>query len=135
MNPLTAIAIVVVLAVLGELIIEALKPALRPIIKRLHFPEDIDAYLYLSLVLGVVLALLFEADLLKAIGLESPYAPAIWFQRVVTGLLVGRGANFVHKAIERLSDATGRISVQTSAPKDADSRTQVSVSSQQDAEG
>lgn len=134
MTPLTALVTVGALSALGELLIEAIKPALRPIIDRLNLPEDVDAYLYISLTLGVALALLFKGDLVAAIGLESPYPSAVWFQQIVTGLIAGRGSKFVHDFIERMADATGRISVQTSAPRDSDSRTQVSVSSQQDAE-
>ncbi len=93
------VLLVITLATLGELIIEALKPGLEPLIARLSIPPDINVYLYLSLALGVVLAGVYRADLLWAVGLsESATVVGV----VTTGLFVGRGANFVSDVISRL---------------------------------
>lgn len=133
MEPLTALAIVIALAALGELVIEALKPALEPLFKRMNLPEDVNPYLYLALLFGVVLAILFEADLPAAIGLVSPFPGAVWFQEIVTGLLIGRGSNFIHDAISRLTRPEPSISVESTPSEEKGSVTEISVRSEQEA--
>jgi len=134
MNVLTGVAVVIVLAALTELLIEAVKPGLDPLFKRLPIPDDVEPYFYVSLVLGIALCLLFHADLLTAIGLESPYLSAIWFQRGATGVLVGRGANFIHDAIERLSKP-GTITVETTPLEGVEeSTTKITIESEQGVE-
>lgn len=84
--------LVIALAVLGELLIEGIKPGLDPLFARIGVPADVNPYLYLSLALGVLLALVYRVDVLAAAGL----APATVVGIVTTGLLTGRGANYVH---------------------------------------
>jgi len=91
--------LVIAFAVIGELVIEALKPALDPLFNRLGLPEDVNLYLYLSLILGVSLAFIYQLDLLAAAGLTDE---ADVFGIVLTGLFVGRGSNFVHDVISRV---------------------------------
>jgi hypothetical protein len=94
------ILLVIALATLGELIIEALKPGLQPLIARLSVPPDVNVYLYLSLALGMALAGCYRADLLWAVGLsESATVVGV----ITTGLFIGRGANFVSDVISRLN--------------------------------
>ncbi len=97
MDPLL---LILALATLGELIIEAIKPALNPLITRLNLPADINPYLYISLALGLLLAFVYQADLLTAVGLSAaPTTAGI----LTTGLFLGRGSNFVHDVIARVA--------------------------------
>ncbi len=93
------VLLVVVLATLAELLIEALKPAVQPLFELLGLPAGIDPYLYLSLLLGMALAGIYQVDLLAALGI----GPWTWVGVLTTGLFVGRGANFVHEALRRLA--------------------------------
>ena len=93
--------IVILLSTLGELIIEALKPAIEPIFSRLPIPDDINPYLYLALTLGLVLAAVYRADLLAAVGLSAGITT---IGVITTGLFIGRGANFVSDVISRLGN-------------------------------
>lgn len=97
MTAMTVVS-VVVLATVIELAIEALKPALDPLLALLNLPPDVNPYLYLSLVAGVVLAAVYGMDALAILGLF----PWTAIGMVFTGLFIGRGANFIHDALERL---------------------------------
>ena len=91
--------LILTLATLGELLIEVLKPGIQPLLTRLNLPENINPYLYLSLTLGLLLAFLYQADLLAAIGLSAtPTVAGI----LTTGLFLGRGSNFVSDVLQRL---------------------------------
>lgn len=90
------ILLTLTLATLGELLIQALKPALQPLLNLLRLPADIDPYLYL--LLGVALALIYRVDLLAALGI----GPWTTVGCLTTGLFLGRGANFVHDALAAL---------------------------------
>lgn len=92
------ILLTLTLATLGELLIQALKPALQPLLNLLNLPADIDPYLYLSLLLGVALALIYRVDLLAALGI----GPWTLVGCLTSGLFIGRGANFVHDALAAL---------------------------------
>ncbi len=93
------ILLILTLATLGELIIETLKPGIAPLLTRLNLPADINPYLYLSLTLGLLLAFVYQADLLAAIGLSAgPTTAGI----ITTGLFLGRGSNFVSDVIQRV---------------------------------
>jgi hypothetical protein len=56
-----------------------------------------------SAAVGVILCVLYGADLLALAGLTAPLAP--WLGAVVTGLLAGRGANFLHDFASKYLDA------------------------------
>lgn len=88
--------LIVTLAVLTEVITEAIKPALAP---AETFLTKYPVILYLSLLVGVALAAIARADLLAVLEITAAPNPAGY---VLTGLIIGRGANFVHDALARL---------------------------------
>ena len=95
-----ALAILLVLAVIAETIIMVLK-AVFPFIslipdKRVH-PE-----LFLAVLVGIMLCFGSGVRLLALLGIEFRYVAADF---ILTGLLVGRGSNFVHDFIGRLNAA------------------------------
>ena len=53
---------------------------------------------YVGAVVGVALAVLYGVDLLRLAGLVSPVP---YVGSVLTGLLIGRGANFVNDFVDR----------------------------------
>lgn len=53
---------------------------------------------YTSLVLSVLLTITYRADLLLLLNLTPPWP---WVGWVITGLLIGRGSNFVHDFVSR----------------------------------
>ena len=60
--------------------------------------KKLDPYLmYISLAVGVFLAAAFNINLMAAVVPGIPGTPlAYWTGVVLTGLIIGRGANFVH---------------------------------------
>ena len=94
------ILLIIALATLAELIIEALKPGLAPLISRLNLPGDINPYLYISLTLGLILAIVYQADLIAAVGLAADTTTA---GVITTGLFIGRGGNFISDVLRRLA--------------------------------
>lgn len=98
MNGIDALATIIILSIVGEVLIEALKPALAPIQAKL--PESIDLYLYLSMVFGLVLAFNWSANVFVVIGLGEGSIALLG--TIATGLILGRGSNFVHDVISRL---------------------------------
>jgi hypothetical protein len=91
-----SLATIVILAIIAEAIIEALKPILEPVTDRL---SAINLYLILSLMAGVTLALTYDADFL-ALLLEGEISLT---GQILSGIILGRGANFVHDIMERIS--------------------------------
>lgn len=53
---------------------------------------------YVAALVGVGLALLYRVDLLALFGLEAFHPIAGW---VVTGILIGRGSNYLHDLVDR----------------------------------
>lgn len=100
------IVLVTLLALLVEVLIEAVMPLSDPVFAALKLPESVNPYLYLSALVGVLAALGYGADLVAAIGLPAPNGAVGLGATVATGLMVGRGANFVHDAIKRVAGAT-----------------------------
>lgn len=88
--------LILTLAVLTEAIAEAVKPALVP---AGTFLTRYPIILYLSLLVGVALATIARADLLVILEITATPNPAGY---ILTGLIIGRGANFVHDALARL---------------------------------
>jgi hypothetical protein len=80
-------------------VVEALTEYLaRPIVKAIYayfgeVPETMAALRYVGAVVGVALCLAYGVDLLALTGLT---AQVPFVGPVVTGLLIGRGANFVN---------------------------------------
>lgn len=52
---------------------------------------------YVACLVGVGLALAFRADLFSAVGLAAINP---WIAYVLTGILIGRGSNYVHDLID-----------------------------------
>ena len=59
---------------------------------------------YVAAVVGVILCVIYQADLLRIIGLSTSFPLA---GEILTGLLVGRGANFVHDFASRWLSPAG----------------------------
>jgi hypothetical protein len=119
MNELTTLSAILILATLVEALVEYLvKPLFGPPIfpvpagadkrspsREASGPPDAcpDALgedpakdllmRYSAATLGVLLCLAYQADLLV---LANLHAPRPWIGFVITGILLGRGANFVH---------------------------------------
>ena len=60
---------------------------------------------YIAAGVGILLCVLYGADLLALAGLHAPAAP--WLGAVVTGALAGRGANFINDFAGRYLDKPG----------------------------
>jgi hypothetical protein len=106
MNELTTLSGILILATLVEALVEYLvKPLFGPPIVPAEegideLPDPIGDLLirYSAAVIGVLLCIAYRADLLV---LANLYAPLPWIGFVITGLLIGRGANFVHDFTSR----------------------------------
>ncbi|HEX2174156.1 MAG TPA: hypothetical protein VHL09_17115 [Dehalococcoidia bacterium] len=85
MQPITVIAAVLVLVLLTESLIE-------------YFTEGVVlpawAKKVAAAVVGVALALLYDVDLITQLVGTAPILPYVG--PVLTGLILGRGANYVH---------------------------------------
>lgn len=96
MSPVVAILI---LAVVVEAIVEyfvkpAVKPDVEPAVAEAGRVDWRSLVLrYSAAVIAVGLCIVYACDLLTMAGLSSPY-PVVG--RIVTGLLIARGANFVN---------------------------------------
>ena len=116
---ITALTGILILAALVESLVEYL---VRPLVKPWvtpgagaeppspvePAPEEVDwrALLlrYVAASTGILLCCAFQVDLLAYAGLQSPYP---WIGQVITGFIVGRGANFVHDFASRWLGAAG----------------------------
>jgi hypothetical protein len=103
-NNINAIAGILILATLVESFVEYLiRPLVKPWVEGKELEEGVVDWRglllrYIAAIVGMVACFIYEADLLALLGLVSPWP---WVGFVVTGLVIGRGANFVH-------DFTGR---------------------------
>lgn len=101
---MTELITILILAVAVEAIVEffvapAVKPDKVPV-EGEQAPADAPGVDWRSMGLrwaaagiAVLLCVLYQADVLVMVGLASPY-PAVGY--VVTGLLIGRGSNFIN---------------------------------------
>jgi hypothetical protein len=105
---------ILILATLAESLVEYL---VRPLVKPWgdgEPPPDARyleirnmALRYVAALVGVALCILYGADLLAIVGLASPVP---WAGPILTGLIIGRGANFVPDFSSRwLSPAGPRV--------------------------
>jgi hypothetical protein len=102
-NTLPTLALIFVLAFLAESLTEYFA---RPIFGMK--PPDPDAdrtiptsplYLrYIAACVGILLACLYRVDLLALFGLHAIHPVAGW---VLTGILAGRGSNYLHDLVDR----------------------------------
>jgi hypothetical protein len=132
MNQIPTLTAILLLAWLTEALTEYMaRPWLKPTTRRLGPPDPGQAGVdgpnaddpppdpspdpgdkppvlrYAAMALGVLLALAYRADLLALVGLVSPFSPFVGY--VVTGLVIGRGSNFLHDLADRwLAPAAGR---------------------------
>lgn len=86
---------ILVLAAVAEALVEHL---VKPVVGTVDPPaRGIDwrelALRYISALIGVGLCILYRADLLVLLQLHPPWP---WIGYIITGLLIGRGSNFVH---------------------------------------
>lgn len=102
------IASIVVLSLLIEAITEYLLPP---------FPDQWKwTKTYLAAAFAVIVCLAYDADLPAALGLPSvPYVGSI-----LTGLILGRGANFLSVLYKRLQVVTAPSQSVDSVPQPAD---------------
>jgi len=112
MNQLTTLTGILLLATLTEALVEYLaKPWLRlagqdaqreidgqPATEEETSPVIALATCYTAAAIGILLCLAYRADLSQLAGLTCPWP---WIGPVVTGILAGRGANFVHDFASR----------------------------------
>lgn len=103
MQPLEPFLAVLFLAFLAEGLTEYLA---RPIIQGLSNAEPADPaepyekplwLRYIACLVGIGLALAFKADLFAAVGLAAVNP---WIAYVLTGILAGRGSNYIHDLID-----------------------------------
>lgn len=105
-----SIVSILILATIAEAIVEYfVAPVVKPL--RIDAPEagNMDAVLggidwrslilrYAAAAIAIVLCLVYEADLLALLGLNAGWS---WIGQVVTGILVGRGSNFINDFADR----------------------------------
>ena len=53
---------------------------------------------YISVLIGVALCIVYQVDLLAYFNLQSPWP---WVGWLITGVLIGRGSNFIHDFASR----------------------------------
>lgn len=88
---MNTIAIIFILAVLTEAIVEYALPFTFP-------PTWKPAKAYIAMLVGIGLCLFYRGDLPALLGLgEVPYVGPI-----VTGILISRGANYLNVLVSRL---------------------------------
>jgi hypothetical protein len=100
MNPqIPTLTAILLLAWLTEAIVEyAARPWLKPAGRTAPGEKPLTLR-YAAMGLGVLLAVAYQADLLALVGLISPISPYVGY--VVTGLVIGRGSNFLHDLADR----------------------------------
>jgi hypothetical protein len=110
MQQLTPVAGILVLAFLCESLVEYLA---RPVLQWGQSEADTDLskprpsplwLRYIAALTGIVLCLAYRADALASLNLVA-WQP--WIGQVITGILVGRGSNYLHDLVDRwLSNPT-----------------------------
>lgn len=72
--------------------LEAIGPTQPPPVREPPTARDL-LLRYLAAAVGIALAFAYQVDLLTLFGLQPP---APWLGYLVTGVVLGRGSNFVH---------------------------------------
>ena len=84
-----------ILIILLSVIVEYLVNVIKPLIPESDYPIP----LVISLVIGIVLAVVVKADILTAVGFSPSY---LIISYIVTGLIVSGGSTAVHELIAKL---------------------------------
>lgn len=84
-------------AFLIETVVEILKPLFDPLYTRF---SKVPIPYYVSIVLGVGGALLFQVNGLEMFGITNN----VLIGQVITGLLCSRGSNFLHEIYQKLRE-------------------------------
>jgi hypothetical protein len=101
---IAAVTGILVLATIAEALVEYL---LAPIVEakgpsgsksETAVPWRSLALRYCAALIGVALSVVYQVDLLAFFNLSSPWP---WVGWVITGILIGRGSNFVHDFASR----------------------------------
>lgn len=99
MEILATVLVFVVLAMLVEFIVDVIKKVI---------PGDqlgqVPIPPLLSLVVGIVVAVMVQADIFAALGFHMQYAIAGW---ILTGIIISAGSKAVHELISKLRDSRG----------------------------
>ena len=107
---LPTITAILILATLVESLVEYLiRPLVKPTSLRAEpsnpqlAEEEVTSWRdlllrYVAAAVGILLCWLYSADLLAMLDLVSPWP---WAGNIITGLIIGRGANFVHDFASR----------------------------------
>ncbi|HSR31214.1 MAG TPA: hypothetical protein VLY63_11670 [Anaerolineae bacterium] len=104
---ISAVTGILVLATLVESLVEFLvRPLVKPYVEKpaaaKQEQDSVDwrslLLRYVAAIVGVVLCVIYNVDLLEMVGLVSPVP---WVGPIITGFVIGRGANFVHDFASR----------------------------------
>jgi hypothetical protein len=96
MDPLAELTLILFLAFIAEGTTEYFA---RPILAYFGTIDTSPMWLrYVAMIVGVALSLAYRADLLLMVGLEAIH-PLIGV--VLTGILIGRGSNYIHDLVDR----------------------------------
>ena len=104
---LPTITAIMILATLVESLVEYLvrplvKPPLqvRPVLIAEEQPTTWQDLVlrYVAAAVGIALCILYKADLLEMVSITSPWP---YVGNIITGIIIGRGANFVHDFASR----------------------------------
>jgi hypothetical protein len=103
MSALTPALSILILAAIVEAIVEYfIAPMVKPETENIKVPLQTDwrgmALRYSAAGIGVLLCILYDCDLLVVIGLTTPIP---YVGAIVTGLLIGRGANYINDFVDR----------------------------------
>jgi hypothetical protein len=94
---IASIILVFLLATLVQYIVDILKNA----IPATAIGKVTLAPIY-SLIVGIALAIIFQVDIMAALGFATQYAIAGW---IITGLIVSGGSSAVHELIAKLRES------------------------------
>ncbi len=100
-DPIAAVTGILILATIAEALVEHI---FAPILDA-RDPNDMEpepatvldwkalALRYVSVLIGVALCIVYQVDLLLYFDLIPPWP---WIGSLITGILIGRGSNFIH---------------------------------------
>jgi hypothetical protein len=101
MEVVEAVVVIVTLAAAIEYVVEGTKPMLAPVVSAVRLPESVPVYRYEATLLGVLFAVLYQANVLAVLGLAPPSAAADAAGVVLTGVLLAFGSSGVHDFLQQ----------------------------------